>query len=149
MVLHKTSRYWPDEFAGFRAGLGAIHSHDFLAVERRGVRFLRLGHEPPVRGTMIELGRRNYLVYTQGYIPFLRSYPGPRIPNPLEIVEHHGDSAADVVCSEILALTKLNWNTCAFAGGSPVTIAFARQIGSIMKELPAGVEPLTRYKYYM
>ena len=149
VVLHKTSRYWPDELAGFRAGLGSIHSHDFLAVERRGVRFLRLGHEPPVRGTMVELGRRNYLVYTQGYVPFLRCYPGPRIPNPLEVVEHHGDSAADVVCSEILALTKLNWNTCAFAGGSPVTIAFARQIGTIMKELPAGAEPLTRYKYYM
>lgn len=149
VVLHKTSRYWPDELAGFRAGLGAIHSYDFLAIERRGVRFLRLGHEPPVRGTMVELGRRNYLVYTLGYVPFLRCYPGPRIPNPLEVVEHHGDSAADVVCSEILALTKLNWNTCAFAGGNPVTVAFARQIGAIMKELPPGVEALTRYKYYM
>lgn len=56
VVLHKTSRYWPDELAGFRAGLGSIHAHDFLAVERRGVRFLRPGHEPPVRGTMVELG---------------------------------------------------------------------------------------------
>jgi hypothetical protein len=149
VVLHKTSRFWPDELAGFRAGLGAIHSHDFLAIERRGVRFLRLGHEPPVRGTMIELGRRKYLVYTRGYIPFLRVYPGTRIPNPLEVVEHHGDSAADTVCSGILALTKLNWNTCAFASGDPVTIAFSRQVGTILKALPDGTEPLTRYKYYM
>ena len=149
VVLHKTSRFWADELAGFRAGLGGIHSHDFLAIERRGVRFLRLGHEPPVRGTMIELGRRNYLVYTRGYIPFLRVYPGTRIPNPLEVVEHHGDSAADTVCSEILALTKLNWNTCAFASGDPVTIAFSRQVGTILKALPEGTDPLTRYKYYM
>lgn len=149
VVLHKTSRFWPDELAGFRSGLGSIHSHDFLALERRGVRFLRLGHEPPVRGTMIELGRRNYLVYTRGYIPFLRVYPGTRIPNPLEVVEHYGDSAADTVCSEILALTKLNWNTCAFASGSPVTVAFSRQVGTILKALPEGIEPLTRYKYYM
>ncbi len=149
VVLHKTSRFWPEELAGFRAGLGAIHSHDFLALERRGIRFLRLGHEPPIRGTMIELGYRNYLLYTQGYVPFLRCYPGPRIPNPLEIVEHHGDSAADVVCTELLALTKLNWNSSSFASGDPVTIKFARGIGSIMKEMPNGVEPLNKYKYYM
>jgi hypothetical protein len=149
VVLHKTSRFWPEELEGFRAGLGTIHSHDFLALERRGIRFLRLGHEPPLRGTMIELGYRNYLLYTQGYVPFLRCYPGPRIPNPLEIVEHHGDSAADVVCTELLALTKLNWNSSAFASGDPVTIKFARGIGSIMKEMPSGVEPLSKYKYYM
>jgi hypothetical protein len=149
VVVHKTSRFWPEELTGFRAGLGSIHSHDFLAIERRGIRFLRLGHEPPVRGTMIELGRRNYLVYTRGYVPFLRVYPGTRIPNPLEVLEHHGDSAADVVCSEILALTKLNWNTCAFASGNPVTIAFSRQVGTILKELPADIEPPTKYKFYM
>jgi hypothetical protein len=149
VVLHKTSRYWPEELEGFRAGLGSIHSYDFLALERRGIQFLRLGYEPPIRGTMVELGRRNYLVYTQGYIPFLRCYPGPRIPNPLEVVEHHGDSAADVVCSEILSLTKLNWNSCAFASGDPVTIKFAKGIGSIMKELPTGIDPLPRYKFYM
>lgn len=149
VVLHKTSRFWPDELDGFRAGLGGIHSYDFLALERRGIRFLRLGHEPPIRGTMIELGRRNYLIYTTGYVPFLRTYPGPRIPNPLEVVEHFGDSAAEVVCTELLALTKLNWNSAAFASGNPVTVKFAREIGAIMKELPRGIEPLPRYKYYM
>lgn len=149
VVLHKTSRYWPEEMEGFRAALGDIHSFDFLALERRGLRFLRLGHEPPVRGTVVELGRRDYLVYTRGYVPFLRVYPGMRIPNPLEVVEHHGDSAAEKVCSEILSLTKLNWNTCAFASADPVTIAFSRQVATIIKELPEGIEPLTKYRFYI
>ncbi|NUQ62197.1 MAG: hypothetical protein HUU20_06900 [Pirellulales bacterium] len=149
VVIHKTSRFWPEELEGFRSALGDIHSYDFLALERRTIRFLRLGKEPPVRGTVIELGQRNYLVFTQGYVPFLRQYPGMRVPNPLEVVEHHGDSAADRVCSEILALTKLNWNTCKFASSDPITISFSRQVAPIIKELPDGVDPATKYRYYM
>ena len=149
VVVHKTSRYWPEEIDGFRAALDSVHSYDFLALEHRGLRFLRLGKEPPIRGTVIQLGQRNYLVYTQGYIPFLRQYPGMRIPNPLEVVEHHGDSSAERVCSEILALTKLNWNTCKFASSDPITVSFSRQVGTIIKELPEGVEPSTKYRHYM
>lgn len=149
VVVHKTSRYWPQELAGLRAALDDVHSYDFLAIERRGIRFLRLGKEPPVRGTVVQLAKRNYLIYTQGYVPFLRQYPGPRIPNPLEVVEHHGDSSAERVCSEILALTKLNWNTCKFASAEPITIAFSRQVATIIKEMPDDVEPSTKYRFYM
>lgn len=149
VVIHKTSRYWPEELRGFKTALGNIHSFDFLALERRGIRFLRLGSHPPVRGTVIELGRRNYLVYTRGYIPFLRVYPGLRIPNPLEVVEHFGDSSPERVCAEILALTKLNWNTCSFASADPVTVAFSKQVATIIKEMPEGTELLTKYRYFM
>lgn len=149
VVLHKTSRYWPDELEGFKAALGDIHSYDFLALERRGIRFLRLGKEPPVRGTVLELGGRDYLVYTQGYVPFMRQYPGMRIPNPLEVVEHFGDSSAERVCSEILALTKLNWNTCKFSSADPITTSFSRQVATILKELPEDVVPATKYRFYM
>ncbi len=149
VVLHKTSRYWAEELEGFKAALGDIHSFDFLALERRGIRFLRLGKEPPVRGTVIELGRRDYLVFTQGYVPFIRQYPGMRIPNPLEVVEHFGDSSAERVCTEILALTKLNWNTCKFASGDPITTSFSRQVATIIKELPEEVVPATKYRFYM
>jgi len=149
VVIHKTSRYWPEEVAGFKAALENVHSYDFLALERRGIRFMRLGQEPPIRGTVIQLAKTNYLVYTQGYVPFLRQYPGPRIPNPLEVVEHHGDSSAQRVCSEILALTKLNWNTCKFASSEPITIAFSRRVATIIKELPIEVEPSTKYRFYM
>ena len=149
VVLHKTSRYWPEELEGFKAALDDIHSYDFLALERRGVRFLRLGKEPPLRGTMIELGGRDYLIYTQGYVPFIRQYPGMRTPNPLEVVEHYGDSSGERVCSESLALTKLNWNTCKFASGDPITTSFSRQVATIIKELPEDVSPATKYRFYM
>jgi hypothetical protein len=81
VVVHKTPRYWPEELQGFEAALREIRLYDLLALERRGIRFLRLGHEPPIRGTMIQLGRRDFLLYTTGYVPFLRVYPGMRVPN--------------------------------------------------------------------
>lgn len=149
VVIHKTSRYWPEELRGFRVGLGRVKSFDFLALDRRGIRFLRLGKEPPVRGTVIELARRNYLIYTRGYVPFLRAYPGMRVPNPLEVIEHHGDSTAEKVCSEILALTKLNWNNCGFASGSPITTAFSKQVGRILTELPNGQPRESKYRFFM
>lgn len=149
VVVHKTSRFWDAERQGFLDALASVPSYDLLAIERRGIRFFRLGAEPPVRGTVVQLGPRNYLVFTRGYVPFLRAYPGLRVPNPLEVVEHFGDSSADRVCSEILALTKLNWNTSAFASADPITIGFSREVAKIIKELPDGVPPHFKYRYYM
>jgi hypothetical protein len=149
VVVHKTSRYWPEELDGFRGALDAIRSYDLLTLEQRGIRFLRLGTEPPLRGTVVQLANRDYLVYTHGYVPFLKCYPGMRIPNPIEVVEHHGDSDAERVCSEILALTKLNWNNCSYGSADPVTIAFSQQVGRILTELPGGVTPATNYRFYM
>ena len=149
VVVHKTTRYWPEELSGFRKALGDIRRSDFLALEHLDHRFMRFGKEPPLRGTVISLADTHHVLYTQGYVPFLRTYPGLRIPNPLEVVEHHGDSTAEAVCSEILALTKVNWNSCFFGGSVPITIRFAKSVGKIIAELPPGVTPQTKYKFYM
>lgn len=149
LVVHKTSRYWPEELAGFKKALPTGSHADFIALEHLDHRFMRCGKEPPLRGTVISLTDSHHVIYTQGYIPFLRTYPGMRIPNPLEVVEHHGDSTAAVICEEILALTKVNWNSCFFGSSVPITIRFARSVGKILAELPAGVTPQTKYKFYM
>jgi hypothetical protein len=149
VVVHKTSRYWPEELRGFRKALGSIYHYDLLTLDTLETRFLRIGKKPPLRGTVIQLAPRNYLFFGNGYIPYLRCYPGKRLPRPLEIVEHHGDSPAVTVCREILALTKLNWNSCAFGSSEPITIRFARDVGRILAELPSGESPQTRYQYYM
>ena len=149
VVIHKTSRYWPEEMKGFKAALGEVYHYDFLALETSDVRFMRIGRRPPLRGTVVTLGEGNYLLFGNGYVPYLRAYPGKRIPRPLEIVEHHGVSPAETVCQEVLALTKLNWNSCTFASSIPITIRFARDVGKILTELPKGTRPETKYKFYM
>jgi len=149
VVLHKTSRYWPEELQGFKKALGDIPNHDFLALDRLGVRFMRVGQKPPLRGSVITLAPRRHIIYTTGYVPHLGDYPGMRVPVPLQIVEHHGESTVETLAREILALTKVNWNSCAFCNGDPITIQFARSVGHILTELPKGVEPQTKYKFYM
>ncbi|MEW6058341.1 MAG: hypothetical protein AB1540_17200 [Bdellovibrionota bacterium] len=149
VVVHKTSRYWPEELSGFKRALEDIYLYDFLTLEKLDARFMRIAKEPPIRGTVIALAHRHYAVYTVGYIPYFRAYPGMRIPIPLEIVEHHGDSPAEQICRELIALTKVNWNSCAFASSEPITIQFARTVGRILTEMPMGVPPQTKYKFYM
>lgn len=149
IVLHKSSRYWPEELAGFKKALGEIYRYDFLALERLDTRFMRLGKEPPLRGTVVTLAPRHHVIFCVGYIPYLQTYPGFRIPNPLEIVEHHGESPTELICQEIMALTKLNWNSCSFASSDPITTLFARTVGRILTELPPDVIPQTKYKFYM
>lgn len=149
VVVHKTSRFWPEELAGFKKGLGDVKRYDFLALERLETRFMRLGQEPPLRGSLITLAPRYHLMFTVGYVPYFGLYPGMRVPNPLAIVEHWGDSPSRQVCQEVLSLTKINWNSCAFACSDPITIQFARTVGRILTEIPGGTPKESKYKFYM
>lgn len=149
VVIHKTSRYWPAELRGFQKALEGIPRYDLLAIESLGHRFFRTGNKPPVRGTVVKIAEKHHVLYTSGYVPALRAYPGMRVPFPIEIVEHHGDSPIDIVCQEILALTKINWNSCNFSCREPITIQFARSVGKILREIPQDVTPQRLYRYYM
>jgi hypothetical protein len=149
VVIHKTSRYWPEELAGFNKALGNVSRADFLALEHLDHRFMRCGKEPPLRGTVISLTDTHHVIYTQGYIPFLRTYPGMRISKAHWRSSTPRDSSAALIFEEILALTKVNWNSCFFGSSMPITIRFAKNVGKILAELPPGVTPQTKYKFYM
>jgi hypothetical protein len=135
---------------GFREAIPSTTPfYDFLSVGRTPIRFMRAGAEPPLRGTLIEIATKRYLLYTRGYVPFLRVYPGLRIPRPLYIAQHVGSGAVTEVLSEVLALTKMNWNSAVFGRSEPITLGFARTVGLILSELPKDVVPKPFYRYYM
>lgn len=151
VVVHKTSRFSADEENGFRAALGSIKKADFVAIaptEQGTRRALRFGEYPALRGTAVRLEDERWLLYTNGYVPFLRTYPGPHVPLPLEILEMHGLTAEDTLLREILTLSKLNWNSASFASALPITLLFAKRVGAVLAELPQG-EGLSEYRYYM
>lgn len=149
VVVYKSSRMQASELAGFGDALGdAVPYYDFLSLGPSKVRFLRQGHEPPIRGTVIELEPRRYIVYTRGYVPYLGVYPGLRIPQPLE-VRHHGTRPVTDVVRELLALSRLNWNSADFASAEPITLGFARNVGLVLSEMPGDIEPQTAFRYYM
>nr|MDZ8063832.1 hypothetical protein [Nostoc sp. EkiNYC01] len=149
IVVHKTSRYWEEELAGFQDACQCIPQTDFVTLGWRQIQFYRLGDYPPIRGTYVKFSADNLLLYTSGYSPFQRSYCGPRVPHPIEILEHHGDSSWDVILKEILGLTKMNWNTADFACSDPVTTAFSQRVGHILAELPPNLPMRYEYRFYM
>ena len=78
-------------------------------------------------------------------------YPGPRVPSPLEIMQHLGNSSIDAICEETLALTKLNWNNAKFYTKAPITIGFAKTVGEIFRNAPPDADKYqqNRLKYYI
>lgn len=151
VVIHKSSLFGQEERTGFADALAelGVSYYDFVAVAYSSVRFFRVGKEPPIRGTVIELQRDKHLVYTRGYVPFLKLYPGMRIPTPLLVVHEGGSGAVRDIVEEMLALTRMNWNSADFATAEPITLKFSRRIGLILSELPKGVQVERHFKFYM
>jgi hypothetical protein len=150
LVLHKTSRYNQNELKGFKIALGTIPKFDFLTISRgRDLFFYRNGDNPVIRGTALQLSADSYLLYTNGYIPYLRQYDGPRVPRPLEITERYGDTSVEELAREILALTRLNWNTTDYCCYEPITLEFSRRVGEILGKVSPGEKTQEQYRYYM
>jgi len=51
--------------------------------------------------------------------------------------------------AEVLLMTKMNWNSARFAEKLPVTVRFADEVGTILRDLPDDYTPEARYAFYM
>jgi hypothetical protein len=149
VVFHKSSDYWPEELAGFKRGLADVADYDLVSLSQRATRLFREGDYPPVRGTHACIAGKMHILYTMGYIPFLRGYPRGYVPDPICVTDHHGQSSPERICRELMALSKMNWNCADFATSQPITLRFSRQVGDIMSELQEGQVPRGSFKFYM
>ena len=149
VIVQKTSRFEPAERAGFEEALKRVGRYDLVALSSESAsRLVRAGEYPPLRGTYFEVGDISYL-YTTGYLSLLGRYPHGHVPSPLQVADHVGDTAMPQLLREVLALTKMNWNSADFASSSPITIRFSRQVGDILREVPELTTPQPKFKYYM
>ncbi len=151
VVLHKSSGYTPAELRGFRSGLQSmrIDRADLLALRRSFTRLFRAGTYPPLRGSLLKLDDRRHVLYTKGSVDFFETYPGMYIPLPLELEIVEGENTPSVLAREILALTKMNWNTTQFDNAVPITLHAADQVGDILKHIGEGDPIHPRYSFYM
>ena len=53
------------------------------------------------------------------------------------------------VLGDVLALTKLNYNSADYAVGLPVTLGFADDVGTILTAAPTDDTPPLPFRYYM
>jgi hypothetical protein len=148
VVVHKTSIYQPEEATGFRGAAEArVPVCDLVWMRSTSFRLIRKGTQEPWRGTLCTIGDESYL-FTSGYLPWWDEYPGPHIPAPLEIGSC-GQTDMRQRAREILALSKMNWNSSEGIGRHPITISFARKVGLLMTELSDNQRPNPSYRFYM
>ncbi|MCC8174388.1 MAG: hypothetical protein LIO65_08515 [Odoribacter sp.] len=100
------------------------------------------------RGTMFQYDEKKAFLWTKGFIPRFKTQIGLETPNPINIAVTRGNADIEIVCKDILSLTKLNYNACIYSDGVPVTLKFADSIGEILtagKDIRTAVLPFKHY----
>ena len=149
VVVHKRTEFKPDEVNGIVDSLqiAGIENIDLISINfEREVKFmstksnygqLQIDNFPIRRGTCIVVNDYEALLWTHGIVPSVKSdnrtfYLGGRsIPSPLIIKKHYGKSDINVIATEILGLTKMNWNSFDLYTKLPATIDSSNQIARI------------------
>lgn len=152
LFIHGRHRFNDNEWNGFRAAVGT--ATNLVGVRIRSSEEMRLfrpeGAMPILRGTALALGRRSGLLWTTGYVPRLAAYQGFETPKPLTVELTHGEADIWDVMTDVLALTKVNYNACDFSSGWPVTLKFANRVGEILMASPDAVSaPPLPFRYYI
>lgn len=107
------------------------------------------GNRPIVRGTAFKVSDNKAYLWTSGYVERFNTYPGFSVPNPITIEICRGEKTLDTVIKDIFALTKINFNSCAFGDSVPVTLKFADAVGNILTAAPNEDVPPLPFIYYI
>jgi hypothetical protein len=102
-----------------------------------------------LRGTAVLVSDNEAYLFSRGFIPRLNTSSSLEIPNPLHVKISKGSAMITTVLEDIMALTKLNYNTCIYGDGKPVTLRFSDSIGSILTASDDGQEVKRQFKYYI
>ena len=150
LVVHKTSSFNEAELAGARAAAASekIDILDLVWVRRSGTRLLRGGPAAVLRGTVLLFDDSSGVVHLKGTVPHFKMYPGSYIPRPIEFKVDGGETPATDIASELLALSKLNFNNTQFDSGDPVTIGAARRVGEILKHTKSDRLVEQRFRWF-
>ncbi len=145
LFIHGKIAFNNEEWRGFTSVVtDATRITGIRIKDATDVKLYRHGTYVPLRGLAQATDARSAVLWTRGFIPRLQTYPGREVPNPLHVDIVRGDADLEVVLKDVLALTKVNYNSCIFADGRPVTLRFADAIGEILTAIPAAdtVPPL-------
>lgn len=136
LFIHGKTRFSDDEWDGF---LDAVSKETKLVGVRirddQTMKLFGAGREPVLRGTALKQTKRKGYLWTRGYIPRLQTYPGREVPNPLFIEICRGEADLKQVMTDVMGLTKVNFNRCEYADGYPVTLRFADHVGEILRNV--------------
>jgi len=151
VVIHKRTHFTKDEQDGLSQGLEGVANVELIEINtEESIRFLASrmqGAKPAIdkfpmpRGAAIVLSDDTALLWVHGHAPSVQKqgfkyYQGKRrIPAPLLIRRYRGDSDLDLVATEILGLSKMNWNHFDYYSRLPASLDSASAIARVGRYL--------------
>ena len=102
-----------------------------------------------LRGTAMILNEKEAYLFTKGFIPRLGTSNCLELPNPLYVKVTRGEKDIEIVLKDIMSLTKLNYNSCIYGDGKPVTLRFSDSIGDILTATENIKGTKQQFKYYI
>ncbi len=150
MFLHGRTEFNDTEWEGFSGAVG--RETNLVGVRIKSEPDIRVYHpsdNPILRGSAWVQRETSGLLWTGGWVPRLQTYPGREAPRPLRIDVIRGVCDIETVMKDVLALTKLNYNSCRYADGLPVTLRFADSVGEILSSGPKVVTPPLQFRHYI
>jgi hypothetical protein len=153
LFIHARQRFSDEEWEGFASAVASDRTK-LVGVRIRPTQDLRLfrpdADVPVLRGTAVTMSKREGYLWTTGYVPRLRTYPGFETPKPILVEVNRGDRELITVMGDVLALTKVNYNACDYSSGLPVTLKFADRVGEILTASPRGMKaPPLPFRFYI
>lgn len=139
IYVHGSVRFNDEEWAGFLEAAEPYGTKVIGVRIRRtfgGLKLMTRGSGAIMRGTALLVSKKKAFLFASGFTPRLNTYPGWNTPNPLDVEICNGDADIVVVLNDILRLSKLNYNSCKFSDGFPITLKFAGKIGDILTTSP-------------
>lgn len=151
LFIHGKTWFNNDEWEGFQE---AVKDETKLVGVRitpsKDIKLYTLANHAILRGTAYLQNEKSGFLWTRGFVPKLGTYQGRETPNPLRIEISRGKADLKQVMQDIMGLTKVNFNSCIYADGYPVTLRFADAVGEILTAAPLSEQiPPLPFKHYI
>jgi hypothetical protein len=168
LIVHRQSSFRREEIAGcLDAWGGAVGELTCVSItrtpwravslvpDRRNPHGSRAGYAVD-RGTTLQLDDRSALVWVSGNARtatlsgrgnYLQG--GKGTPRPLLLTRDTGRGPLTEIATQILALSKLNWNNDALHDNLPVTLRYAQTLARTIKHIPMLASRPYDYRLFM
>ncbi len=165
VVIHKRTPFRQDEVKGLVESLSSagVKSIDLIEISYEDdLKCFALNYDntdvdgyPVRRGLCFPINGNTMYLYTHGIAPSVisdnrRYFQGGRsVPLPLKVVRHYGSSDMTQIATEILGLSKMNWNSFNLYSKLPCTIESSNEIARIGWLLSQYEGSLYEYRFFM
>lgn len=164
VVIHKRTPFKPQEIKGIIDSLSSagITNIDLVEISYESeAKFFEFNKDydidgfPVRRGVCFAINENTAYLYTHGIAPSVRNQyfkyikGGKSIPVPLKVVKHYGCGTLEQIATEILGLSKMNWNSFELYSKLPCTIESSNTIAKIGWMLSQYNGAVYDYRYFM